>query len=70
MMEWQSYFFPKLMNVVIIAAFELSDMMSERSVCFPAIFLTDPISLFFNRLFGIYQVPTRSILGLLKEGIL
>jgi hypothetical protein len=36
------------MNVVIITAFELSDMMSERSVCIPTLFLSDSFSLFFN----------------------
>jgi hypothetical protein len=36
------------MNVVIINAFEFSDMMSERSVCIPALFLSDSFSLFFN----------------------
>jgi hypothetical protein len=58
------------MNIFLITALQLSNMMSERSASFPAPFFSDHISLFFYGLFGIYQVPARSILGLLKEGIL
>jgi len=52
------------MNIFLITALQLSNMMSERSASFPAPFFSDPISLFFYGLFGIYQVPARSILGL------
>ena len=68
--EEQPYLFPELMNIVIITTFQLSDVMSERSVYIPGIFFSDHICLFFNWVLGIYQVPTRSILGLVKECIL